>query len=81
MDDNRSPATAFVSSAWREKRVIAISLLIALSQFQYGFDAAAVAGFQSMPGFLVIFGYVDVRRLSLKSILEGFLEIWLTIFL
>ncbi|ETN41103.1 uncharacterized protein HMPREF1541_03038 [Cyphellophora europaea CBS 101466] len=42
-----------------EKRVVAICFFIALSQFQYGYDSAAVAGFQSMPGFLIVFGYSD----------------------
>ena len=45
-----------------EKRVVAICLFIALAQFQYGYDSAAVSGFQSMPGFLAIFGYVDVSH-------------------
>lgn len=59
--------TEFISSSstifyniWREKRVFAISFFIAFAQFQYGFDSAAVSGFQSMVGFLKIFGYVDV---------------------
>ena len=26
---------------------------------QYGFDSAAVAGLQAMPGFLKVFGYED----------------------
>lgn len=43
-----------------ERRIILISVFIAFSQFQYGFDSAAVSGFQSMPGFLAVFGYVDV---------------------
>jgi sugar porter (SP) family MFS transporter len=42
-----------------EKRIILISFLIALGQFQYGYDSAAIAGFQSMPGFLHVYGYVD----------------------
>ncbi|KAL2195184.1 general substrate transporter [Corynascus similis CBS 632.67] len=42
-----------------ERRVIIICFLIALGQFQYGYDSAAVAGFQSMPGFLEVYGYVD----------------------
>ncbi|KAK3359507.1 general substrate transporter [Lasiosphaeria hispida] len=42
-----------------EKRVIIICFFIALGQFQYGYDSAAIAGFQSMPGFLEVFGYVD----------------------
>lgn len=44
----------------REKRIIAICFCIALAQFQYGYDSAAIAGFQSMPGFLIVFGYEDV---------------------
>lgn len=42
-----------------EKRIIFICFLIALGQFQYGYDSAAIAGFQSMPAFLRIYGYVD----------------------
>jgi SP family sugar:H+ symporter-like MFS transporter len=49
---------------WDEKRVIFICFCIALGQFQYGYDSAAIAGFQSMPGFLMIFGYEDVRSLT-----------------
>ncbi|KAK0636105.1 general substrate transporter [Bombardia bombarda] len=47
------------SRLWAEKRVIFICFLIASGQLQYGFDSAAIAGFQSMPGFLAVFGYVD----------------------
>ena len=50
-----------------EKRVVAICFFIALSQFQYGYDSAAVAGFQSMPGFLIVFGYSDVCHDGLHS--------------
>ncbi len=42
-----------------EKRVIFICFLIALGQFQYGYDSAAIAGFQSLPGFLQVYGYED----------------------
>jgi MFS transporter, SP family, sugar:H+ symporter len=45
---------------WEEKRVVAICFILAFSQFQYGYDSAAIAGFQSMVGFLQIFGYADV---------------------
>ena len=51
-------------SIWSERRFIAISFFIALAQFQYGYDTAAVSGFQSMPGFLVVFGYEDVSKKS-----------------
>ncbi|KAJ5885059.1 hypothetical protein N7495_009569 [Penicillium taxi] len=47
------------SLIWEEKVVVAVSIFIAMAQFQYGYDSAAVSGFQSMPGFLTIFGYVD----------------------
>ena len=46
-----------------EKRIILICFFIAFSQFQYGYDSAAIAGFQSMPGFLEVFGY-RVRDVS-----------------
>ncbi|RSL58916.1 hypothetical protein CEP53_005985 [Fusarium sp. AF-6] len=55
----QSPANAQLHSVWSEKRLIAICLFIALAQLQYGYDSAAIAGFQSMPGFLAVFGYVD----------------------
>ncbi|KAL2191581.1 MFS general substrate transporter [Thermothelomyces heterothallicus CBS 203.75] len=42
-----------------ERRVVFICFLVALGQFQYGYDSAAVAGFQSMPGFLAVHGYAD----------------------
>lgn len=50
-------------SLWSEKRLIAICFFIALAQFQYGYDSAAISGFQSMPGFLIVFGYVDVSSI------------------
>jgi hypothetical protein len=45
---------------WEERRVVTICFILAFSQFQYGYDSAAIAGFQSMVGFLQIFGYADV---------------------
>jgi hypothetical protein len=60
-NDNR-----FLSLVWKEKRVVCICIFIALGQFQYGYDSAAVSGFQSMPGFLAVFGYVDVSSLLLQ---------------
>jgi hypothetical protein len=47
-----------------EGRIILIFIFVALAQFQYGYDSAAVSGFQSMPGFLAVFGYVDVSTIS-----------------
>ncbi|KAF5012993.1 hypothetical protein FDECE_976 [Fusarium decemcellulare] len=55
----QSSAKGQLHSIWSEKRLIAICLFIALAQFQYGYDSAAISGFQSMPGFLAVFGYVD----------------------
>ncbi|KAF8859029.1 general substrate transporter [Acephala macrosclerotiorum] len=46
-----------LTTFWEERRVIFICFLIGFAQFQYGYDSAAVSGFQSMPGFLRIFGY------------------------
>jgi SP family sugar:H+ symporter-like MFS transporter len=48
------------TTLWKEKRIVSICFFVAISQFQYGFDSAAVSGFQGMPGFLAVFGYVDV---------------------
>jgi sugar porter (SP) family MFS transporter len=53
------PPPAARSRLFAEKRVVFICFLIALGQFQYGYDSAAIAGFQSMPGFLEVYGYVD----------------------
>jgi hypothetical protein len=49
-----------LTTFWEERRVIFICFLIGFAQFQYGYDSAAVSGFQSMAGFLRIFGYPDV---------------------
>lgn len=38
-------------------RVLAITFYLGISLFQYGFDKGALAGFQAMPGFLMVFGY------------------------
>ncbi|EMD92125.1 hypothetical protein COCC4DRAFT_144791 [Bipolaris maydis ATCC 48331] len=51
-----------LKSVWNEKRVISICFFIALAQFQYGYDSATIAGFQSMPGFLNVFGYTDPKN-------------------
>ncbi|KAK0636373.1 MFS transporter [Bombardia bombarda] len=40
-------------------KCILICVAMALANFQYGFDASALAGFQAMPGFLRVFGYPD----------------------
>jgi hypothetical protein len=54
-------------SLFSEYRIVMICLCIALGQFQYGYDSAAIAGFQSMPGFLAIFGYQDVSLPIIRS--------------
>jgi len=38
-------------------RILAITLYMGISLFEYGFDKGAIAGFQAMPGFLQEFGY------------------------
>ena len=48
------------TTIWEEKRVVTICFILAFAQFQYGYDSAAIAGFQSMVGFLQVFGYEDV---------------------
>jgi hypothetical protein len=47
----------------KETRMVAICLFIALAQFQYGYDSASISGLQTMPGFLMYFGYKDVGLL------------------
>ncbi|CAK7203834.1 hypothetical protein SEUCBS139899_006583 [Sporothrix eucalyptigena] len=39
------------------QRILWITALMALANVQYGFDAAVIASFQAMEGFLEIFGY------------------------
>lgn len=38
-------------------RILAMTLYMGTALFEYGFDKGAIAGFQSMPGFLMVFGY------------------------
>lgn len=38
-------------------RILAMTLYMGAALFEYGFDKGAIAGFQSMPGFLQMFGY------------------------
>lgn len=38
-------------------RTLAVAFYLGISLFGYGFDKGAIAGFQAMPGFLMIFGY------------------------
>ena len=37
-------------------RILAVTLYIGMSLFEYGYDKGAIAGFQAMPGFLMVFG-------------------------
>ncbi|KAK4656486.1 hypothetical protein QC762_204740 [Podospora pseudocomata] len=55
----KPPPAPFRSNFLAEKRIITICFFIALGQFQYGYDSAAIAGFQSMPAFLRVYGYED----------------------
>lgn len=43
-----------LKSNWR---ILAMTLYMGTALFEYGFDKGAIAGFQSMPGFLQVFGY------------------------
>jgi hypothetical protein len=58
------PGMNILSMIQTESRLVSISIFIAMAQFQYGYDSAAVSGFQSMPGFLEVFGYFDVSELN-----------------
>lgn len=42
-------------------RVLLICCVVSMANAQYGFDTAAVAGFQAMVGFLKVFGYKDPK--------------------
>ncbi|KAH8885745.1 general substrate transporter [Thozetella sp. PMI_491] len=52
-------ASSRYSHLLAEKRIVLICLFIALGQFQYGYDSAAIAGFQNVKAFLEVFGYYD----------------------
>lgn len=56
-----------LTTIWEERRVITILFFIASAQFQYGYDSAAVSGFQSMAGFLRVYGYPDVRVMQRRA--------------
>jgi len=62
MDGTYESRKGRLTTFWEERRVIFICFLIGFAQFQYGYDSAAVAGFQAMAGFLRIFGYPDVGQ-------------------
>lgn len=38
-------------------RIVAFTFYIGMALFEYGYDKGAIAGFQAMPGFLMVFGY------------------------
>ena len=38
-------------------RILAVTLYMGISLFEYGFDKGAIAGFQAMPEFLQVFVY------------------------
>ncbi|CAG8961484.1 hypothetical protein HYFRA_00013937 [Hymenoscyphus fraxineus] len=39
-----------------------IACVVSTANMQYGFDAAVIGGFQAMPGFLKIWGFVDKKQ-------------------
>lgn len=47
-------------------RILAVSLYMGISLFEYGFDKGATAGFQAMPGFLMVFGYEKDGEYGIK---------------
>ncbi|KAK3370464.1 general substrate transporter [Podospora didyma] len=55
------PPAAHRNGLLVEKRIVIICFIIAFGQFQYGYDSAAIAGFQAMPGFLQVYGYYDPK--------------------
>ncbi|KAJ6031345.1 hypothetical protein N7540_002077 [Penicillium herquei] len=70
------------TSIYRERRVVFISLFIAFAQFQWGYDLSAASGFQSIPGFLAVFGYVDPTtttgynlRTSVQTLIQSFIQL------
>lgn len=38
-------------------RIVLVTLYVGMSLFEYGYDKGAIAGFQAMNGFLMVFGY------------------------
>lgn len=80
MDQEPAAAHRHYTTLWEERRVVAICFIIAFGQFQYGYDSAAIAGFQSMVGFLQIFGYADVTPLHNFHANVSLLFLWVTIF-
>ena len=47
------------TSFWDHRRAVAISCIIMTTAFQFGLDYAIIGPFQTMPGFLQVFGYPD----------------------
>lgn len=39
-----------------------VACVVSTANMQYGFDAAVVGGFQAMPGFLKVWGFVDKKQ-------------------
>ncbi|KAK3342158.1 MFS transporter, partial [Lasiosphaeria hispida] len=42
------------------RKCLGICFVVTIASFQYGLDYALVGGFMAMPGFLRVFGYLDV---------------------
>ncbi|KAL6412389.1 hypothetical protein AUP68_03592 [Ilyonectria robusta] len=47
------------TSTWAKQKCLIACCIVAIANMQYGFDSAAIAGLQAMPGFLKVFGYED----------------------
>lgn len=68
MEQNLGRPKPQLTTFLEEWRVISICLVVALAHFQYGYDAAAVSGFQAMPGFLQVYGYPEVNLSLLNAV-------------
>lgn len=56
--EQQTPAQGVRDTSLRANwRILAVTLYMGMALFEYGFDKGAIAGFQSMPGFLQVFGY------------------------
>ena len=52
------------TTVWDNRKAIFICTLIATASFQYGLDVGLIGGFQSMTGFLEVYGYRDPATLN-----------------
>jgi len=52
------------TTVWENRKAILICTVVATASFQYGLDVGLIGGFQSMTGFLEVFGYRDPATLN-----------------